>query len=567
MPPWEEPREVTHAPAPAAPGSDRSLVRDDGCGPQCYDLGTEPVESRNLVEDFPGRAARVPLKPRLPRRRLRPRMLRPLPPDRWQEAAAAHLLNRAGFGGPPAEIRALAALGPKAAVDRLVDFDALPDPTPDPDWARPDPERAERLRAALRAAPEERQRIQREEQRRQRQRIEELRQWWLQRMVSGARPLQEKLALFWHGHFATSMVKVRDAYLMWRQNDLFRRLGAGSWPTLLLEASKDPAMMIWLDQAQSRARHPNENFAREVMELFALGEGHYSEDDIRDAARALTDWGYDRVNQRFVSRPRARDTGPKTVLGRRGDLRGDDVIAHIVAQPQSSRFICARLWEYFAGSTPSAALVDDLVTVFERGGRVFRPLLRALFGCEGFYSADVVRNQVKTPVQWLVSSVRMLERDLPPPAATANALRLLGQELFQPPSVKGWDGGLAWITTNNLLNRHHLAAFLVLGVNPLSSNAPGPAGNRPARLFPRRPGRPGQPVAPPLEVAALVNAEDRRDPARLVRSLESRLLQAPLRDHAREVIRAYLASQGALDDDDLRHAIRLIMCTPEFQLA
>ena len=175
----------------------------------------------------------------------------------------------------------------------------------------------------------------RKEQQLQRQRLMELRGWWLQRMVSGPRPWQEKLTLFWHGHFATSFEKVRDTYYLWRQNELFRRLASGSWPQLLTEVGQDPAMLLWLDQAQSRRGKPNENFARELMELFALGEGNYTEKDITEAARALTGWSLDRESQKFIDRPRVHDDGDKTFLGRTGPLDGYDVIEQIVAQPQA----------------------------------------------------------------------------------------------------------------------------------------------------------------------------------------------------------------------------------------
>ncbi len=253
-------------------------------------------------------------------------MLKPLSGDRWNFTTAAHLLNRAGFGGPPAEIDRLAALGPARAVSHLVDFENVAEATPDPAWAKPDPDRAERFRAARQASPEERQKMQREEQRNQRERMVELRGWWLQRMATGARPLQEKMTLFWHGHFATSVEKVRDAYLMWRQNELFRRQGTGNWLQLLIAVAKDPAMLIWLDQAQSRKEHPNENFAREVMELFALGEGHYTEQDITEAARALTGWSYDRMAQDFIARPQWHDRGSKTIFGQTGYFNGEDFL-------------------------------------------------------------------------------------------------------------------------------------------------------------------------------------------------------------------------------------------------
>lgn len=488
-------------------------------------------------------------------------MLPPLPAHRWNESSAAHLLNRAGFGGPPSEIKKLASLGLAGAVNSLVDFTALPDATPDPTWAKPDPDRASKLRAFQKASPEARKEMQKEQQRLQRQRMEELRAWWLRRMLQGPRPLQEKLTLFWHGHFATSAVKVRDAYLMWRQNHLFRELGAGPWPSLLLEVSRDPAMLLWLDQAQSRREHPNENFARELLELFALGEGHYTEKDIAEAARALTDWGYDRVQQRFVHKPRQRDAGAKTMLGETGDLRGDDVLRVVARHPASARFLSQRLWTFFAGEPPSEALQESLAGSFVREGRVIRPLLREMFCSEAFYAPALIRNQVKSPVQWLVQAARTLEMELPAPVLTNNALRLLGQDLFAPPSVKGWDGELAWISTNSLLNRHQLAAVLVLGVSPTLAPT-RPRGSLPLRA--RRRLDASRPAA--LAVSALLTREERSDPVRVLAVLERRLLQGNLRDQHRDAIRAYLEERPQPDDDDIRHVVRLIMCTPEYQL-
>src|SRR2546430_637233 len=300
-------------------------------------------------------------------------MLKPLPSTRWDFTTAAHLLNRAGFGGTPAEIEKLVALGPEQAVSHFVDYEKIQDNTRDPDWAKPDPDRVERFMAARSAPEEERKKMQRQEQQTQRQHMLELKRWWLERMASGPRPLQEKMVLFWHGHFATSMEKVRDAYLMWRQNELFRRLATGNWLELLMEVGKDPAMLVWLDQAQSKKEHPNENFAREVMELFALGEGHYTEKDITEAARALTGWSYDRVKQRFIERSNLHDDGEKTVLGRTGNLDGKIFLEQLVAQPQAARFITAKIWNFFAGQLASDELVTALADVFRKSNNDFKP--------------------------------------------------------------------------------------------------------------------------------------------------------------------------------------------------
>ena len=310
-------------------------------------------------------------------------MLKSLSAGRWNYETAAHLLNRAGFGGPPAEIQKLADLGPDKAIASLLDYENIPDPTANPVWATPDPEGMKNLRDAIqKATPEERRQIQQQQNRLQNERMLELRWWWLNRMAKGPRPFQEKMVLFWHGHFATSVEKVHNAYYMWRQNELFRRLATGNWLELLTMAGQDPAMLIWLDQAESRKEHPNENFARENMELFALGEGHYTEEDVTEAARAFTGWSLDRQTENFTYRPAFHDNGSKTFLGRTGNLDGDDVMAQIVAQPQAARFITAKLWNFFAGQPPPDALNDALAAVFRESGNNFKPFLRVMFRSE-----------------------------------------------------------------------------------------------------------------------------------------------------------------------------------------
>ena len=490
-------------------------------------------------------------------------MLKLLASDRWNFPAAAHLLNRAGFGGPPADINRLLNLGPARAVSHLVDFESIAETTPAPSWAQPDPERAERFQAARQASPEERRRIQREQQQHERERMIELRGWWLQLMATGPRPLQEKMTLFWHGHFATSAEKVRDAYLMWRQNALFRRLATGNWSQMLIDVAKDPAMLVWLDQAQSRKEHPNENFAREVMELFTLGEGHYTERDITEAARALTGWSYDRPAQNFVERPMWHDRGSKTIFGQPGYFNGEDFLKMVVAQPQAARFITAKLWNFFAGEWPSEELVTGLAATFRGAGDNFKPLLRKMFLSEEFYSPTIMRNQVKSPVQWLVGSVRVLERPLPPPLVCLGLTRNLGQDLFAPPNVKGWDGGLSWITTNTLLARYNEAATLVQG-----ELGPAVAGMNPKRpnagaQFARRMNQ--APIGG-VDVNKLFTEKERTDKEALILALERRLLQAKLKPEQEKVLREYLDGQPQLDEGAILNAIRLVMSTPEYQV-
>jgi len=496
-------------------------------------------------------------------------MLKPISSGQWGFAQAAHLLNRAGFGGPPAEVQKLQALGPVAAVSHLLDYEKIPDPTPDPDWARPNPEEVRKFREAVRkASPEERKQLQREQRQLEQRRMLELRGWWLQRMASGPRPLQEKLVLFWHGHFATSVQKVRNPYYMWRQNELFRRLATGNWQQMLAEVGKDPAMLVWLDQAQSRKNHPNENFAREVMELFALGEGHYSEKDITEGARALTGWSLDQQEQRFVYRPSLHDAGVKSFLGQSGNFDGDDVIRIIVSQPQAARFITGKLWNFFAGQVASPGLNEALARVLRENGNNLKPVLRVLFGCEEFYGSDVMRNQVKSPVQWLVGSVRVLETELPPPLLAWGMLRGLGQDLFAPPNVKGWDGGVTWITTNTLLARYNDAQTLVEGTLPAldrgglarkPGGGKGRGGERAMRALQRV--RLGE-----VDVAKILTPAERADQGALVDALELRLFQTALRESQEETLRDFLAAKTKLSDADIRTTIRLMMATPAYQV-
>ena len=493
-------------------------------------------------------------------------MLKPLANSDWNYAKAAHLLNRAGFGGSPAEIEKLADLGPDKAVSHLLDYEKIPDPTPNPDWAHPNPDEIQKLRDAVRnGTPEQKEQAKREEQQTIQRRMLELRGWWLKRMASGPRPLQEKLVLFWHGHFATSMEKVRNPYYMWRQNELFRRLGAGGWEQLLIEAGKDPAMLIWLDQAQSKKDHPNENFAREVMELFALGEGHYTEHEIGEAARALTGWSLDFTTLGFIFRPYYHDYREKTIFGQTGNFDGDDFIKLIVAHPQSAKFITAKIWNFFAGQVPSPELNEQLAAVFRANGNNFKPFLRELFRSEIFYSEGIIRNQVKSPVQWLVGSVRMLECELPPPLVSCGMLRQLGQDLFAPPNVKGWDGGVTWITTNTLLTRYNDAQALVDGTLPSLSasdfarKAGGAGGDKAMKILQRI--RMGG-----LKVDKILTPEQRTDKATIVAALEHRLFQTRLNSEQEQTLREFLDAKTKMSDADIATTVRLMMSTPEYQV-
>ncbi len=308
----------------------------------------------------------------------------------------------------------------------------------------------------------------------------------------------------------------------------------------------------------------NENFAREVMELFALGEGHYTEKDITEAARALTGWSYERLQQRFVERPFWHDRGQKTIFGKTGNFDGEDFLQLVVERPESARFITARLWNFFAGEMPAEGLNEALAAAFRKAGNQFKPVLRTMFLSEEFYAAHLIRNQVKSPVQWLVGSVRVLERDLPPPMICFGLTRNLGQDLFAPPNVKGWDGGLSWITTNNLLARYNEAATLVQGDMSAAGGMGG--ANRPGvnmmierRMRNLRVGG--------VDAKKIVPEADRADKEKLIASLERRLIQDKLKPKQEAALRNYLDSKSEMDDAAVLNAIRLVMSTPEYQLS
>jgi uncharacterized protein (DUF1800 family) len=266
-------------------------------------------------------------------------------------------------------------------------------------------------------------------------------------------PLTERMTLFWHNHFVSSQQKVRFARLMYQQNATLRANALGSFATLLHEASKDPAMLVYLDTAQSRKGQPNENFAREVMELFTLGEGQYSEADIKEAARAFTGWSLDRETGRYMFRPGAHDTGVKTVLGRSGAFDGDAVLDIILSKPQASEFITAKLWREFVSPAPDPVEVKRIAQIFRGRDYDIKAAMRALLMSDAFWAAGNRGTLVKSPVELVVGTLRQL--GVAPGSAMPFAVVAagMGQNLFSPPNVKGWPGGEAWINSSSLLAR------------------------------------------------------------------------------------------------------------------
>jgi uncharacterized protein (DUF1800 family) len=495
-------------------------------------------------------------------------MLTPLPTAKWNEATATHLLNRAGFGGTPAEIEVTQKKGLAAAVGELVDSRANSADIPAPTWAHPRNVQAARMEIkAAKERGEDFQKKARQVRMMEGEDIVDLRRWWLERMAKGPAPLVEKMTLFWHGHFATSVQKVTDAYWMWLQNETLRRNAFGNFGTLVKKMSRDPAMMIYLDLQQSRKEHPNENWARELMELFTVGIGNYSEQDIRESARAFTGYRIDMTTQQFRFAPFQQDRGPKKFMDQGGPLNGDEIIDILVKKPACAQFIGRKLWRFFVEDEPSNAIVDLVAASLRAHNFEMRPVLRELFSSAEFYSERAMRTQIKSPVHYIVQTVKLLDAPLPSPVVAQNAMRQMGQILFAPPNVKGWDGGKTWISTSTLLFRYNFANYLINGDAILPPGAPQrrPGGDlgfiRPAQLA-------EQVRREPIDVSKLAPTELRDKPRELVDRLSARLFQSPLPEKETDTFVQYLeARKPDMSDQTMRGLVHLMMSTPQFQLA
>jgi uncharacterized protein (DUF1800 family) len=404
--------------------------------------------------------------------------LSPISASDWNAARAGHLIDRAGFGAPPEEIAKLAAMTPEQAVASLVDYHAVPndlapfDPSGvwDPSLrnfpvSRPQAtQRAEKTGESLgvRVKPSGDRRLQPVvdrffywlratmlENRR-------LAYWWADRMVATSRPLEEKLALFWHGHFATGEEKIRDYRKMEQQLAALHRHATGNFRTLLTEVARGPAMLAYLDAAENVKGAPNENFAREVMELFTMGVGNYTERDIREGARAFTGWIDDDLD--FKVDPAKHDDGEKTFLGRTGIFDGVDILNIILEQKITAEFIAGKLYRFFVRDNISPDVQAKLGGVLHDNDYEIAPLMRTIFLSKDFYSAPSVGTHIKGPVELIVSTYRKLGvKNLPGIPDLYVVSRELGQVLLNPPTVAGWAQGRAWITPGLLLARGNFA--------------------------------------------------------------------------------------------------------------
>jgi uncharacterized protein (DUF1800 family) len=425
----------------------------------------------------------------------------------WTRRLATHLLWRTGYGATAAEIAQAADDGLEKTLDRLLTRQ----------------EESDEFRATeplLRRIAHDT------------GNVADLKAWWLYRMLYSANPLVEKMAFFWHNHFATAYSKVQSVEHMAAQNDLFRREAVGDFRALLHGMARDVAMLIWLDGNANRKRQPNENFARELMELFSLGEGNYTEEDIKQAARAFTGW-HVRANEFWFNRTQ-HDEGQKTVFGRSGNFDGGEVVELCLEQPACPRFLASKLLRDFVMPGASDERVDQLAGRIRAHNFAFTPVLRELFGSRLFYSDEVRQALIKSPLDLVAGAQRTLgcRANL---QATVPLLAELGQNLFEPPTVKGWEGGRLWINSAMLLKRANFAAELVAG------------------------GRFGPIAEPTAERTS-------QDPQTLVSSSVELLLARDLDSEASQRLTDYVREARGEREERRRGLIHLIMTMPEFQL-
>jgi len=405
--------------------------------------------------------------------------LTPITNADWNFETAAHLLERAGFGGTPVQIEALAALTPEAAVNSLVNFNpannshlqafehsGIHDPglEPFPPSRPATTELAKETGEALGV------RVKLEGNRRLQPVVNKffywlrasvletnrVAYWWANRMVASNNPLQEKMALFWHGHYAVNESKVRDYRKLLNELELFHEMGTGSFRDLMVAVAQDPAMLSFLDAGVNLKGAPNENFAREIMELFTMGEGNYSETDIREAARAFTGWNY--VNLDFVINEDQHDNEIKNFLGHSGNFNGVEIIDLIMEQPVTAEYIASKIYRFFVREELSQALATELGNTLRDADYDVATLLETIFLSKDFYSVPSVGSQIKSPVQLAISTYRKLGLESVPGVPDFNrATGALSQSLFRPPTVAGWAGGRSWMTPGLLLERGNFA--------------------------------------------------------------------------------------------------------------
>lgn len=505
------------------------------------------------------------------------RSLGAIPDAQFGSREARHLLWRAGFGGTDDQVKRLVAWGPEKSVDALLNFGegattpAFEPPKADAfnkDIMRPPSEEERRaFREAQRSQNEDElaryRKIRQDAEQADRRQMNEVQKWWLKRMIETKSPMEEKLTLFWHGHFATSYRTIENSYHMYLQNQTLRRHAAGSFKDLLGAIIRDPAMIAYLDNNDSRKNRPNENLAREIMELFSLGVGNYTEDDIKEGAKALT--GYTFTDDDFEFQQRNHDNSEKVILGQKGHWDGEDFVRIILSKKACARYVVRRLYHYFVADVPpderggdknltasQRAVLRELADMLYNRQYELRPVLRRLLLSRHFYDDAFINQQIKSPAVLAVGAVRSLGTPVRDLSILNDAMDLMGQRIFFPPSVKGWEGGRAWINTSTFFVRQNLLAFLLTGKKPQGYDATADTQRFDAFSL--------------LDSAAENPGVARREPGAVARHL-LRLTIGQEPDAAVEAIQSYFSRESnTVDQRTVTAALLLITAMPEYQL-
>ncbi|MCB6182488.1 DUF1800 domain-containing protein [Leeia sp. TBRC 13508] len=359
---------------------------------------------------------------------------------------AKHLLSRTGFGSPTyAEIQSIAKLEKETAVDTLLNAnqaDNFPPPSSDvlAFVSKSDiKDLSEQDKRALAAKV--------------RGNARSLQAWWMERMIETPNPLTENMTLFWHGHFTSGVDKVKEPRLMYAQNELLRKASLGNFAALLHAIAKDPAMLEYLDGARSKKNKPNENFARELLELYTMGEGHYTESDIQNLAKAFTGWTIDRETGEFVENPKQMNRDEKTIFGQQGNWSGDEAIDLILSKPETASWITSRLWQHFISTKLDDKTRNQLAKSFASNYEI-KPLVRSILLSPAFWAKDNRGTQIKSPIDLAVSTIRLCPPESVNYEQLVNTTASWGEKLMEPPNVKGWPGGNTWINSNTLTLRN-----------------------------------------------------------------------------------------------------------------
>jgi uncharacterized protein (DUF1800 family) len=353
----------------------------------------------------------------------------------WSYADASHLLRRAAYGGTAVEVKKAVAAGRDGSVDALL---------------APESHDSIGLSSPSRLT------------------LSGIIQWWVTRMLQAPGSLEERMTFFWHNHFATSIATVRHPELMLRQNQLLRKHALGNGRVLITEVARDPAMLLWLDNYLNRKEHPNENFGRELLELFSLGLNRYSEGDVLAAAKAFTGWTLtdETATGQYVFDEATHDAGSKAFLNHKGNWNGEDIVRIISSERTHARFLAAKLFAYFAYDDPPDVVVDRLADIYLRHDTEIKPLVREILTSPEMYSARARWSKVKSPIDHVIIACKQLAIEAEP-SVVADVLNDQGLMLFSPPDVSGWTAGMTWINSWSLLKRMEFASMAAAAFDPV----------------------------------------------------------------------------------------------------